>query len=265
MPYRIIFLTVGHNIYMTSSVKARLKAIIPSVLLLLLLAVFVVIAFVQPARTANATPSNTIDREAVRVLNNCRAFAASHDFETQMSGTIKARVFGIPYKITASGGRTVKDGDLESVAESVSAFVKAGVKRQVKDGKLYSSNGTYKRKRFSYSEPQEYSYNDYVSKFGKPDTGLVKYELDGNILSAEKTSDTTFRFTLEQRAAKYSGNEVKTTLGVDKPPEYELIELTLEADGDKPTRVTVHEVFTVDKFGGTRCDATYSESYTFKN
>ncbi len=250
---------------MTSSVKARLKAVIPSAFLIVLLTVFIVIAFIPSARTANATPSTAVDREAVRVLNNCRAFAAAHNFETQMSGTIKARVFGIPYKITASGGRTVKDGNLESVAESVSAFVKAGVKRQVKDGKLYSSNATYKRKSFSYAEPQEYSYGDYVSKFGKPDTGLVKYELDGNILSAEKTSDTTFRFTLEQRAAKYSGNEVKTTLGVDKPPEYELIELTLDTDGDKPKRVTVHEIFTVDKFGGTRCDATYSETFTFKD
>ena len=251
---------------MTSSAKTRLKAAIPSAILLIILAVFVAVAFMPRARAANATPSSAVDQKAVRALNNCAAYAASHDFETRMTGTVKARVFGIPYKISVGGGRVVEGGDLESTAESVSAFVKAGVKRRSADGKLFSSKGTYKRKAFSYSEPQEYSYDEYVSKFGKPEFGLVKYELDGNILTAEQLSDNTFRYTLEPtRAAKFSRNEVKTTLGTDKPPEYELIELTLEVDGDKPTRATVHEKFTVDKFGGTRCDAVYTEIFTFKS
>ena len=252
---------------MTSKAKTRLKVAIPSAILLAVLAAFIAIAFIAPSNTASATPSsNVVDHDAVRVLNNCAAYAASHDFETSMTGTVKAKVFGIPYKITVDGHRTVEDGNLESVAESVSAFVKAGVMRRVEGGKLYSANGTYKNRCFTYSEPREYSFDDYVASFGKPDLGLVKYELNGNVVSAEKVSPTSYRFTLDpNRAARYSRNEVKTTLGTDKLPDYELIEISLEVDGNKPTRVTVHETFSVDKFGGTRCDASYTETFTFKD
>ena len=250
---------------MTTSTKKRLAVAIPSAILLVILAVFVAVAFTPSARAANATAPTEIDRDATRALHNCAAYASSHDFETSMTGTVKAKVFGIPYKISVTGRRDVSGGNLESVAESVSAFVKAGVKRMKVDGKLYSCNGTYKSKSFSYTDTREYSFDDYVASFGKPDLGLVKYELDGNVLSAERLTDNTYRFTLEpDRAAKYSRNEVKTTLGSKEPPSYELIELTLETDGDKPTRVTVHERFTVDKFGGTRCDASYTETFTFK-
>ena len=250
---------------MSPKTKARFKAAIPSVVLLATLAIFIAIAFAPSARAANATPSSGMDADAVRALNNCCAYTSSHDFETSMSGTIKAKVFGIPYKITANGGRVVSDGNMTTTAESVSAFAKAGVKRKVENGKLYSYTGTYKRKSFNYSSPTEYSYSEYVSRFGKPELGLVKYELDGNVISAVKLSDTSFRYTLDRRAAKYSANEVKTMLNTDNVPVYELIEITVDVDGNRPTRVSVHEIFTVDKFGGTRCDAVYTETFSFKN
>lgn len=266
MTCRILFFVVANTISMTTEAKARLSAVIPSLLLLSVLAIFIAIAFAPPARTAGAATTSGTDPDAVRALNNCTAYTASHDFETQLSGTIKAKVFGIPYKISVSGGRVISDGDAVSTAESVSAFVKAGIKRKVSDGKLYSYDGTYKRKNFSYSNPKEYSYNEYVAKFGKPELGLVKYELNGNILSAVKLSDNSFRYTLEpKRAAKYCSNEVKTTLDVNKSPVYDLIEVTLDTDGKRPSRVTIHEIFTVDKFGGTRCDAVYTETFSFKN
>ena len=213
---------------------------------------------------AKAMAVSAVDCEAMRVLGCCNAYVAANRCSTKLNGKIKARVMGIPYTQKLRGNRTVDGTKYTEVAESVSALVKAAVKRERQDGVYYVYQGTYKNKAFSYDSPQQLSRSSYVAKYGQPFTGVVKYNLDNTVLQAVKTGENTYKFTLDpNKSTAYSRNEVKTVLGGKQYPQYNSVEFTLVTDGDRPVKVTCVEKFRIDKFGGTDCTAEYVESFIF--
>lgn len=219
---------------------------------------FIERAFVQAESVQN------VDGEAMRVLDRCNAYVAEHSFKTTMKGAIKARVVGVPYTQKIHGRRAVDGDKYSEVAESVSAFVKAAVKREKNGNVYYVSQGTYKNKKFKYQKAQELSYPTYVEKFGQPFTGVVKYNLDSAVTKAVKVNDNTYKYTLDpSKATLYSRNEVKTMLGGKMYPQYKSVEFTLTTDGDRPIKVISVENFRIEKFGGTDCTAKYEESFAF--
>lgn len=212
-----------------------------------------------------ATVGYDVDAEAMRILGCCNAYAAANDYTTTMAGSVKARVVGVPYAQNIHGGRTVKkDGSFTDVAESTSALVKAAIKRERRDGKYYVSRGEYKNKAFVYNGEQPMSQNNYISRYGQPFTGIVKYNLENAVISAKAIGGNMYKFVLDPaKSTVYSRNEVKTTLGGKSYPKYSRIEFTLTVDGERPVKVTSTEKFRVDKFGGTNCTAEYCEVFSF--
>ncbi len=205
------------------------------------------------------------NEEALSALDCCNAYTAKNDFTTTMTGTVRAKVIGIPYSQRIHGGRTVCcDGTFTDVAESTSALVKAALKRERRDGKYCVSRGDYKNKAFRYDTERALPEKNYIEQYGKPFTGIVKYDLDGAVISATTVADNVYKFVLDPDiATRYSRNEVKTTLGSKSYPKYTSVEFTLTTDGERPVKVTATEKFRVDKFGGTDCTAVFTETFKF--
>lgn len=200
------------------------------------------------------------DRSALAVLFACDGYTRSHNYSTRLTGKIEARVFGVPYSQEVSGSRKVGGGVFEEIAESHSAFVSAAIKKEkVKNG-FAVSRGKYKRGAFVYGEPEVMNYNAFVSAYGKPATSLCKHEL--SVVSAECVSPCKYRYVLDnEKSTMYSSNEVVTALG--ERPVYESVEMLLTVNGDAPAVVVVTEVFRVNKFGGVKCRAEYTEEFVF--
>lgn len=252
---------------MNKSIAVKLKKVLPSVILLAIVVLLAGLSFLPSVRGTAAVASarsSALDPEAIRVLNCCRAYAAVNDFSTKLNGSIKAKVYGIPYTQGVSGARTVEGEDFCMVTESASAFVKAGMKKQCENGEYSVTDADYKKKAFVYGSPKKLERDRYIATYGKPSTGLVKYELDGSIISAERVDDDTFRFVLDaRRATRYSRNEVRAILGGKSYPEYEAVEFTLTTDGERAVKITYREQFTVDRMGGTRCTAQFTEVFEY--
>lgn len=253
---------------MSNAVSVKLKKVLPSVVLLAVIIVLAGLSFLPSVRSGNSiavAANHELDPEAIRVLGCCRAYASSNDFQTTMSGSIKAKVFGLPYTQKVYGSRKVSGDDFTEVAESVSTFVKAGIRRGCTDGKYTIARGNYKKKSFTYGTPTELDRDGYVNAYGMPAIGIVRYELDNSVIGASKVDDNTFRYVLDVRkATAYSRNEVKTTVGSNSYPEYESVEFTLTTDpSNRAIKITAVEKFRIDKFGGTHCTATYTETFNY--
>lgn len=253
---------------MNSSEKSRkgLWLALLSALIIIVLAGVAFLPSLMNRRIEATTYESTLDSEAMQALGAANAYVAANDFTTTMNGSVKARVIGIPYNQKVYGKRTVSGDYFCDVAESVSALVKAAVKRERKDGSYFVSQGNYKSKAFTYSAATQLSHDNYVKQYGQPFTGVVKYKLDNAVLKAEKIGQNKYSFTLDPaQATLYSRNEVKTTLGGKSYPKYESVKFTLITDGERPIKVTATEKFKIDKFGGTNCTAQYTEVFKFDN
>ncbi len=246
----------------------RLRTVVPTIVLFLLIILLVGAAFIPSVRgksSVTASYSYESDPEAIRALNGARAFAAANDYRTEMSGSVKARVLGIPYSQKITGKRTVNGDGNTDTAESVSAFVKAAIKREHNEKGYFVTRGVYKNKSFTYGTPKIMERNEYIAAYGKPFTDIVKYDLDNTVISAKCVGSNTYKFVLDpSRSTEYTRNEVKTTLGGKSYPKYEHVEFTLITDGEKAVKVTTHEKFEVDKFGGTSCTAEYTEKFIYE-
>ena len=250
----------------TEKSKKGLWLTLLSATIIIMLAGLAFLPSVMNRRTEATTYESTLDVEAMQALGAAGAYVAANDFETTMSGAIKAKVVGIPYTQKVHGKRTVSGDCFCDVAESTSALVKAAVKRERKDGGYYVSKGNYKCKSFSYPDGEKLSHDSYVKKYGQPFTGIVKYNLNNTILKAEKIGANKYVFTLDPaQSTLYSRNEVRTTLGGKSYPKYESVMFTLTTDGERPVKVTATEKFKIDKFGGTDCTAQYTEVFKFDN
>ncbi|MDE6401127.1 MAG: hypothetical protein K2L54_00775 [Clostridiales bacterium] len=254
---------------MSTVIKSKWKKAIPSLVLLGFIVLLAGLSFLPAVRNSQkAAPVSAggMDGEALRVLESCRAYAAVNDFQTEMNGKIKAKVFGVPYTQNIHGTRSVRGEDFTDVTESVSALVKAGIKREGINGKYSAVRGDYKNKSFVYGVPTQCERDEYIAAYGMPATGLVKYKLDDSIIVAEQVGENVFRYVLDvRRATQYSRNEVKTTLGGKSYPEYESVEFTLTIDGDRAVKITSTEKFRIDKFGGTHCVAQYTEVFNYSD
>ena len=247
-----------------------IKKVLPSLFLLAAIAVLAALSFLPSLRSAPAATvrSASLDESALAALSECRAYLDGHDFDTTLQGSIRAKVFGIPYVLKVVGGRSVRGGNVVEYGESASAFAKAAVKTEFRDGAYYVAHGDYKSKSksFEYGAPTELSQADYTAAYGKPVTGLVKYELDDSVISAARVDDNTFAFALDPtRAAEFSRHAVKTALDSKAYPEYTSVEFTLVTDGARPLRVTCREQFRADKFGGTHCVVEYVETFEYSD
>lgn len=253
---------------MKEKTVTTVKKVLPLVVIAALLLALMTAALLPAARRAEtentALAAMSVDGEAMQKLTAADAYARGHAFTTEMHGVIKARVFGIPYSQKVKGRREVDGDTFTDLAESKSAFVKAGVKKTCANGAFGVARGDYKKGGFVYGKEKTYDRDGYESAYGKPYTGIVKYELKGSVTDAKKNADGTYTFVFDpRRATAYSRNEVRTTLGGKSYPEYESVSLTLTVDGERPVKVTVREKFTVDKFGGTHCTAEYTETFDF--
>lgn len=227
---------------------------------------FLPTVFSKRETTQAATAGSEVDAEAMRVFGCCNAYVAANAFRTNMTGTVKARVVGVPYTQIVHSERTVDSasGKYTDIAESTSALVKTAVKRERRDGVFYVSHGSYKNRTFSYGDEQELSKTNYIAQYGQPFTGVVKYNMENSVICAEKTDDNCYRYVLDPaHSTVYSRNEVKTTLHAKSHPEYKSVEFTLMTDGNRPVKVTCTEKFRIDKFGGTDCTAEYNETFYF--
>lgn len=266
---RVKFRAYGNNMVMEKAVKSRKGlwiAVISAVVILLLGGLSFLPSIRGGSRaTAVSYAAMNNDEGALCALGCCQAAVATRAFETSMTGAVKARVFGLPITQRVTGGRTVDGENFCERAESVSAFVKAGMLRECREGTLGAVRGAYKHKRFEYGKVQPLSRDSFIETYGKPNTALVKYELEGAVISAETIGENTYRYVLDPtRATAYCRNEVRTLLGSKSYPKYESVEFTLVTDGEFPLSVTVKEKFEADKFGGTKCSAEYTEVFTFK-
>ncbi|MCH5350564.1 MAG: hypothetical protein J1F39_01165 [Clostridiales bacterium] len=208
----------------------------------------------------HSASAEEIDPEAVKILENACAYAREHGFTSSMYGEVEARVFGIKYVQRIYGDREVKGESYSERAESVSAFVKTALKRSYSDGKYYVSHGKFARGKAEYPPLAEVKESEYLSRYGAPPLGLLRYEIDGNILSARKTGENEYTFTLDpQKSTVNAGVGVKSALGSDKAPKYSSVKVVLTVDGIKPVKTVCRERLKVDKFGGVECSAMYEE------
>lgn len=240
-----------------------------TLILSLIIAALVGVAFLPSVISARGTSQaaavgSEVDAEAMRMLGCCNAYVAEHSFKTTMNGAVKAKVLGVPYTQKIHGGRTVDGEKFTDIAESTSALVKAAVKRERHDGAYYVSRGSYKNKSFDYGDARQLTKSEYISQYGQPFTGVVKYNLDNTVISAKKIKDNVYKFVLDSsHSTAYTRNEIKTTLGCKSYPEYSRVEVTLTTDGERPVKVITVEKFRIDKFGGTECTAQYTEVFDF--
>lgn len=236
--------------------------------LITLLAVLCVAAVAPVAidarrRSEKAVVKSAVDGEVMQKLSAAVAYAYGHSFSTSLQGEVKANVFGIAYSQKVSGSRTVDGDKFSERAESVSVLVKAGLIKSY-DGKDYTvSTGKYKKKKFEYGESQVLNYDDYLSAYGKPHIGLVKYELDGAVTHCAIDGDVVVIELEPVRATEFVRNEVRSTLGGKEYPKYDKVTIELRLDGEKPVSVTAKEKFRIDKFGETTCYAEYTETFDF--
>ncbi len=249
----------------TMDKKIEIKKYLPTLALAALLIAFSLFAFFAPRRETPEPVAANFDAEAERAFVACEAYVASHGFTTELTGTLKAKVFGVPYTQKVTGSRTVRGDDAVDVSESYSAFVKAGLRREKHGDRFLVSVGKYKKKKFNYGEPDELSKAEYALAYGKASTGLVKYEFDGAVISAAAGDEEgVYVFSLDpKRATEFCKREVRTALEADEFPEYESVEITLRCVGDRPVSVTSRETFRIDKFGGTHVTAEYVETFVF--
>lgn len=256
---------------MSNAVGTEKKKILPAALLVVLLIALVAFAFLPSVRnggkTFTATPvsaADKIDKGAMEALERACAFVQNNDFSVNTRGEIKAKAFGIPHTQKVSGNRSVKDGVFSELAETKSAFIKVAVKKTT-DGDGYDiCKGSYQNKKFVYGKPKHMTEEEYTAAYGKPARGLVRYELDGNVLEAKTVKDGVYKFKLDAKcAACYSRNEVKTLTDSKNCPEYKAVSFTLYCDGDKPIKVCSYEKFRIDVCGGTDCAATYTDTFEF--
>lgn len=209
---------------------------------------------------APAAFAEEIDSEAVKVLENACAYAKERGFSASMYGEVEARVFGIKYVQKIYGDREVSGDNYSERAESVSAFVKTAIKRSFDGGKYYVSHGKFSRGKAKYSSPVEVKESEYLKRYGAPPLGLIRYELDGNIVSARKTGENEYTYSLDPKNSTVnSAVGVKSMLGSDKSPEYRSVEVVLYVDGIRPVKTVCREKLLVDKFGGVECSAVYEE------
>ena len=260
----------GYNTFMDKSVIiGRLKRATPSLILLGIVLLLAGLSFLPAIRggisnTAVSAKAGELDAEAMAALTRCVDYAAENGFTAKLTGKVKARVCGIPYSQSMSGERTVHGDDFTQTAESKSALVKAALKRGCSCGKYTAAQGTYKSGGFVYETPAELDRDRYVAAYGLPFTGIVKYDLDGAITDAERIDENTYRFTLDvAKATEHSRCEVKTLLKSGEYPEYSSAEFTLVTDGTRAVKITSNEKFVVQKFGGTSCDAEYTEVFYY--
>lgn len=233
--------------------------------LVVLIAGLAFLPSVRNVGTAQVAYAVELDGEAMSVLNGCIARAAVGEFQTSMSGVVKARVMGIPYTQKITGARHICGDTFTDTAESISTFVKAAIKREYTLESGFSVlRGEYRRGAFVYGAPQSYTRDEYISTYGMPSTGIVKYDLDNSIVCAVKESESRYKYVLDaERATHYSRNEVSALLGGGQYPVYESVEFTLVADGNKVTEITCRENFRVNKFGGVSCKAEYTEKFIY--
>lgn len=248
----------------------KVRRILPSACIALFIVAMVAVSFLPPVRGAAVVPAaaephrESLDMEAMTALGDACAFAACNDFSVKTSGEIKAKAFGIPYTQKVIGGRSVKGGVYTEYAESKSAFVKSAFRKKSVAGGVEVSRGEYKNKKFVYGKPKFMASDAFEKSYGKPATGIVRYELDGTVKCAEKVKDGVYKYKLDaKRAAQYTRNEVKTLTKSDKHPVYESVSFTLWLDGSRPVKVCTSEVFRADICGGLRCTAKYTETFDF--
>ena len=224
------------------------------------LAVFIVFIAAVPSGSHSAY-AEEVDTDAVSVLESVSKYASSRGFTSTMYGEVTARVFGIKYVQRVRGERKIKGGDYFERAESVSSFVKAAIEKSRSRGRYYVSHGKFDGNRAEYPDAVELSEADYVASYGYPPLGLIKYDWKGNILSARKTGEGEYTYTLDpHKSTVNSAVEVRTALGCKALPEYRSVEVVLYTDGVKPIKTVCREVLVVDKFGGVECSAVYEES-----
>ena len=235
-------------------------------LILVALAAFAFLPQVRGERSFVTASAASIDKEAMQALDGVCEYLDGRDFYVKTSGEIKAKAFGIPHTQKVSGHRGVKGGEFFEKAESKSSLVKAAVKKTGKDGGVDVSKGEYKKKKFVYGKPKHLTGDEYLTKYGRPSTGLVRYELDGAVLEAKKVKDGVYTYKLDaKRATRYCKNEVKTLVGSKKHPDYKSVSFTLYCDGNRPVKVRSREKFETDICGGITCVATYTEIFDFDN
>ena len=216
-----------------------------------------------PSGGFSSAVAEELDASAVGVLEKCCDYADSHPFSTSAYGEVTARVFGIKYLQTIYGDRHVNGGEYSERAESVSSFVKAAIKKSRSGGRYFVSHGAFKRGKAVYPDRKELTESDYLASYGAPPLGLLKYELDGNILSAKKVGDNEYVYTLDPvKSTVNCAIGVKTMLG-GSLPKYRSVEVVLYTDGAKPIKTVCRERLFVDKFGGVECSATYEETFRF--
>lgn len=258
----------GNNKYMDINAK-KIKSLLPAIAFTAVLIVMVCLSFLPAIRKPGGDASAAAyamrtDEEALRVLGCCRVKTCTERFETTLSGTVKARVFGIPYTQNITGMRAVDCDDFTEKSESASAVAKAAVCREKNADGFFVSRGTYKKNKFVYSGKEKIDRETYVDRYGSPNTDLVKYDLDGAIISATALGNNRYRYVLDpHRATELSRNEVRSLLGGKSYPDYKSVEFILHCDGEYPTAVTVKEKFRVDKFGGVDCTLEYTEKFKF--
>lgn len=253
---------------MDNNAKIKWKKALPSICMLVFIAILVGLSFL-PCFRGNKTPvaatAADVDGEATRVLGCCAAYAYSNDFETVLNGKINARVFGVPYTLSVRGGRSVRVGAFEDVMETVSLFIKAGIKKSGSENGYSVSKGEYTKGGFVYGDGTTYEKAEYAARYGKPAVGLTKYDLDNSVIGAQALGDNVFKFVLDpSRATVNCRNEIKTILDLSSYPEYESVEVTLYSDGERAVKVTCEEIFRIEKFGGASCRAEYTEVFDYK-
>lgn len=259
-----------YYICMKNTTKKKLITILPAAIAGVIIAVLLGLALLpalreDKTRTVSAE-LNGRDDEAMRVLNCCVAYCASHDFSATLSGNIKAGVLGVPYSLDVKGSRVVSGEDYTEAEECASAFIKVGLKKGRKDGEYFVATGEYKDKEFFYNDGRRMDKTKFINRYGLPHDGLTGYIIDGAVISATAVSQNEYKYVLDyHRATEYSKNEIKTLLKTDVDPVYESVELTIVTDGDRAVKITSREKFRVDKFGGTHCAAEYTEVFDYAN
>ena len=200
--------------------------------------------------------------DAVQALYDCAEYAERNGFNAELTGTVKARVVGVPYTLNVRGERRVNGAEFASVRESVSPAVKRGYKTECVEGEYRVYRGTFDKAtgEFVYGTPETIDKTSFTATYGDP-SALFRYNIDGNILSAERVGENVYRYTLDPVAADSCKAEVGMLAKCKTPPEYNSIELTLITDGTRAVKISAVEKFRLDKLGGVDCVAEYEENF----
>lgn len=203
------------------------------------------------------------DVDAIAVLARCDDYVRSNKFTARTSGYIRTRVFGVPCKQTLLSVREVDGENFHAVDESRSAFLNIAFDR-TGDGNIYDvATGEYKKKRFVFGEHKTYDRDEYVALYGLPPVGLCKFDIrEECVIEARRVDDNTFVYVLDPaKSSALCVNQVKSLTEGDA--EYKYVELTLTTDGTRPLSVKSVEKFTVEKFGGLKCNTEFTENFEY--